>query len=220
MDETERTENGAKRRYRMGARAEAAEETRQRILEAARELFMAATFFDDVSLEQIAERAGVALKTVQRRFQSKDELVLACARTETDERTVAPGDMASIVGVLADRYEAMMDVSLRYLALEPRVPAVAALLDDARRGHWKWLETAFAPHLPAQAGPLRRRRVAELFVATEIYTWHSLRRRFELERDVAEDALRETLEALVARWNAEAEPQPALAAGAQGPSHD
>jgi AcrR family transcriptional regulator len=191
-----------KRRYRMGARAEAAEETRQRILEAARELFMAAPGFDDVSLEQIATHAGVALKTVQRRFLSKDELVLACAHTETIERAVTPGDLRGIVRVLVDRYEAMMDVTLRYLALEPRTPAVAALLSDAREGHWHWLEAAFAPFLPARPGPLRRRRTAELFVATEIYAWHSLRRRFGLERRLAEAALNETLEALVAHWRA------------------
>jgi len=188
----------------MGVRAEAAGETRQRILEAARELFMAAPFFDDVSLEQIAERAGVALKTVQRRFLSKDDLVLACARTEAQERAVTPGDLPGVVRVLADRYEASMDTTLRYLALEPRTPAVAALLADARHGHWQWLETAFSPYLPARQGPLRRRRVAELFVATEIYAWHALRRRFGLERSVAEEALRETLESLVARWKAAA----------------
>jgi AcrR family transcriptional regulator len=209
-----RAEAAPKRRYRMAARAEAAEDTRQRILEAARELFMAAPFFDDVSLEQIAERAGVALKTVQRRFHSKDELVLACARTEADERSVTPGDVPGVVRVLADRYEAMMDVTLRYLALEPRAPAVAALLSDARRGHWSWLEAAFAPFLPERQGPLRRRRVAELFVATEIYAWHSLRRRFGLERGVAEQALTETLEALVARWAAGAR------TGAKGTSDD
>jgi AcrR family transcriptional regulator len=203
-----------KRRYRMGARAESAEDTRRRILEAARELFMAAPFFDDVSLEQIAERARVALKTVQRRFRSKDELVLACARTEADERSVTPGDLPGIVRVLADRYEAMMDVTLRYLALEPRTPAVAELLSDARRGHWSWLEAAFAPFLPERQGRLRRRRVAELFVATEIYAWHSLRRRFGLERAVAEEAVHETLEALIARWAA------GPRAGAKGASDD
>lgn len=202
----------------MGARADAAEETRRRILEAAHELFMAAPFFDDVSLEQIAERAGVALKTVQRRFVSKDELVLACARTEADERSVEPGDLPGVVRVLADRYEAVMDVSARYLALEPRAPAVAELLADARQGHWGWLEAAFAPFLPARPGPLRRRRVAELFVATEIYAWHTLRRRFELDRSLAEDALRETLEALVARWSAMTAAPPTSPASPSSPA--
>jgi AcrR family transcriptional regulator len=191
-----------KRRYRMGARAEAAAETRRRILDAARESFMAAPFYDDVSLEQIAERAGVALKTIQRRFGSKDDLLLASAQVERDERQVAPGDLPAIVAVLSERYETTMDVMLRYVPLEPRLPAVARLLGQARQGHWSWLERAFAPFLPARRGPLRHRRVAELFVATEIYSWHALRRRFGLERGLAEAALRETLEALVERWRA------------------
>jgi AcrR family transcriptional regulator len=199
MDRQEKTAV-ARRAYRMGARAEAAEQTRQRILVAARELFMAAPFFDDVSLEQIAERAGVALKTVQRRFNSKDELVIACAQTEEQERVVSPGDVAEVVRVLSARYDATMDVMLRYIALEPRVPAVAALLAQARQGHWDWLERVFAPFLPARRGPLRRRRVAELFVATEIYAWHALRRRLGLGQGLAEQALRETLGALLARW--------------------
>jgi AcrR family transcriptional regulator len=202
MERSASREAAPKRRYRMGARAESAEETRRRILEAAGELFRAAPFFDDVSLEQIAEHAGVALKTVQRRFHSKDELVLACARIEADARAVSPGDVPGVARVLADRYEATMDITLRYLALEPRSPAVAELLSDARQGHWRWLEAAFAPYLPARQGSLRRRRVAELFVATEIYSWHTLRRRFELDRALAEAALREALEALVARWSA------------------
>src|SRR5689334_15943416 len=192
-----------KRRYRMGARAAAAAQTRERILEAARELFMAAPFFDDVSLEQIAERAGVALKTVQRRFGSKDELMLESARHETRERLVEPGDLSAIVRVLSARYEETMDVMLRYLPLEARLPAVASLLAQARQGHWRWLEDAFAPQLPEPGSPLHRRRVAELFVATEVYAWHALRRHFGLGPKLAEQALRETLEALIQRWQAE-----------------
>ena len=189
----------------MGARADAAEETRTRILDAARELFMAAPFFDDVSLEQIAERAGVALKTVQRRFNSKDELVLACARTERREREVPVGDVAAVVRTLGARYEETMDVMLRYIALEPRLPAVAELLADARRGHYQWLEQVFAPYLPGGRGALHRRRVAELFVATEIYSFHALRRHLGFGRELAEQALLETLQALIARWEHEPE---------------
>jgi AcrR family transcriptional regulator len=192
-------EKTRKRAYRMGARAEAAEQTRERILAAARDLFMAASF-DDVTLERIAERAGVALKTVQRRFRSKDELLLACSELEADHRNVTPGDLDAIVRVLASRYEASMDAVVRYLPLELRVPAIAGVFEQARRGHWRWLDQAFAPLLPAEHGALRRRRVAELFVATEIYAWHALRRRFGLGPRLVEEVLRETLDSLIARW--------------------
>jgi len=190
-----------KREYRMGARAESAEQTRQSILAAARELFLSAAYYDDVTLEQIAERAGVSLKTVVRRFRSKDELLVASALTEAEQRSVPAGDLEAIVRVLSARYEESMDVMLRYLPIEAKVAPVAQVLGQARQGHWDWLEQAFAPQLSGSRGPLRRRRVAELFVATEIYAWHALRRRFGLSQRAAEQVLRETLEALVACWN-------------------
>jgi AcrR family transcriptional regulator len=191
-----------KRRYHMALRAQAAALTRQRILDVARDLFRHAPSFADVSLEQIAAGAGVAQKTVQRRFGSKEQLLLECAPSERTERDVRPGDIAGIAHVLASRYEASMDATLRYLAVEARVPAVAEVLASARAGHWRWLEEAFAPYLPARRSRLQRQRVAELFAATEIYAWHSWRRRLGVSRDLAEKAVAEMLEALVARWQA------------------
>jgi AcrR family transcriptional regulator len=196
------TEAAPRRRYRMAARAQAAALTRQRILDVARALFLRAPSVDDVSLEQIAQQAGVALKTVQRRFGSKDQLLLECAQGARGERNVTPGDVAGIAHALAARHEATMDATLRYLAVEARVPAVAQLLASGRSGHWRWLEEAFAPYLPARRSRLQRQRVAELFAATELYAWHSWRRRLGVSRDLAEKALTEILEALVARWQA------------------
>lgn len=186
----------------MATRALSAAATRQRILEVARELFLAAPSFDDVSLEQIADQAGVALKTVQRRFGSKDALLVECARGERAERKVTPGDVAAIAHVLAARHEATMDAVVRYLAAEARVPALAQVLASARAGHWRWLEEVFAPYLPARRSRLQRQRVAELFAATEVHAWHNWRRRFGISRDQAEKALTEMLQALVARWQA------------------
>jgi AcrR family transcriptional regulator len=194
-----------RRRYHMAARALSAAATRQRILDVARELFLGAPSFDDVSLEQIAERAGVALKTVQRRFGSKEALLVACAPGERVERKVTPGDIAGIAHVLATRYEATMDTVVRYLAVEARVPAVAQVFASARAAHWRWLEEVFAPYLPARRSRLQRQRVAELFAATEVHAWHSWRRRFGISRDQAEKALCEMLEALVARWQGSSE---------------
>lgn len=191
-----------RRRYHMASRALSAAATRQRILDAARELFLGAPSFDHVSLEQIAERAGVAAKTVQRRFGSKDALLVECAQGERAERKVTPGDIASIAHLLASRHEATMDLVVRYLALEARVPALTQAFASARAGHWRWLEEAFAPYLPTRRSRLQRQRVAELFAATEVYSWHSWRRRFGISRDQAEKALTEILEALVGRWQA------------------
>jgi AcrR family transcriptional regulator len=81
------------RKYEMGKRAAAAARTRQRIVEATRELHgeqgIAATSWDD-----IAARAGVGVGTVYRHFPSLDELIPACG--EVTMRLVAPPDPSTV----------------------------------------------------------------------------------------------------------------------------
>src|SRR5262245_31426724 len=96
-----------KRHYDMALRSASVEETRRRILLAAKDLFAHASY-DAVSLEQIADRAEVALKTVLRQFHSKEELLLAGVQTfrdiETQSRLVERGDIAGVARVLTNRY--------------------------------------------------------------------------------------------------------------------
>ena len=83
-----------KRPYRMQARAQAAAETERRIFGAAREL-VAERPFAQVTLDDVAARAGVSVQTVIRRYGSKDGLIRAVAqqvRAEVHEqRFEAPG---------------------------------------------------------------------------------------------------------------------------------
>jgi AcrR family transcriptional regulator len=74
----------ATRRYVMGARAEAAEETGRRIVEAFLGRVMT-EWYDQITLDRVAEDAGVTVQTVVRRFGSK-EGVLAVAVKELAER--------------------------------------------------------------------------------------------------------------------------------------
>src|SRR3712207_4528033 len=128
-----------KRRYRMRVRAEAAAETGRRILEAVIELHME-RFFDQVSLEDIAERAGVTVQTVIRRFGSKERLIEAATevvnRQVVRQRAQAPvGDIEGAVKNLVDHYEEWGDSVLRLLAQEERVPAFRAVTDAGRALH-------------------------------------------------------------------------------------
>ena len=192
-----------KRRYRMTTRAASAEATRQRILHAALELFYESSY-DEVTLEHVADRAGVALKTVLRRFESKDGLLIACAEgardREASRRVVTPGDVGGAVDALTKRYEETMDLMARYLAVQDRVPAVGRVITLARRTHLAWLATTFAPQLPAPADPLHRRRLAQLFAATEIYVWHAFRRRLGFSCAAASDVMSATIHELITQW--------------------
>ena len=145
----ERSETPQKRPYRMSARAEAAAETGRRILEAVIELHRE-RFFDQVSLEDIAERAGVTVQTVLRRFGSKERLVEAAAeeanRQVTHQRYEAPsGDIEGAVNNLVEHYEEWGDSALRLLAQEERVPAFRSITDAGRALHYEWVERTFGP---------------------------------------------------------------------------
>ena len=113
---------------------------------------------------------------------------------------MTPGDVRGVARVLSARYELMTPVWRRYLALEDRFEDVAGVIGQARQGHITWLEQAFAPLLPRAPGPLRARRVAALFAATEIYVWWSWRAKLGLDAKQAERTMTELLEALVKSW--------------------
>lgn len=66
------------RAYRLGKRAAAAEDTRRRILDAARELIVDGGYHP-VSVEEVAQRAGTSRPTVYRHFGSKGDLAEAVA---------------------------------------------------------------------------------------------------------------------------------------------
>jgi AcrR family transcriptional regulator len=65
------------RTYRLGLREEASEQTRSRILGAARELLIATDGFSSFSMEAVARRADVARMTVYHQFGSKIGLLEA-----------------------------------------------------------------------------------------------------------------------------------------------
>jgi AcrR family transcriptional regulator len=65
------------RTYRLGLREEASDQTRSRILAAARELLIATDGFSSFSMEAVARRADVARMTVYHQFGSKIGLLEA-----------------------------------------------------------------------------------------------------------------------------------------------
>ena len=195
-----RPETPQKRPYRMRARAEAAAETGRRILEATIELHRE-RYFDQISLEDIAERAGVTVQTVIRRFGTKERLIEAAAeeakRQVMSQRDQAPvGDIEGAVKNLMDHYEEWGDTALRLLAQEERVPAFRPITDAARAFHYEWVERTFAPLLAERTGEERRRLLAELIAICDVYFWKLLHRDLGLSREQTELAIRETILAL------------------------
>ena len=158
----------------MGARAEAAEQTRVRIMEAA------VTLFTDrdpeaVTLEAIAAQAGVTLQTVLRRFGSKDGLFEATVAHKSAEVMQArqperADDPAAAVRALCSSYAELGQRNWRMLRYEAQSPALHMALVNARALHRRWLEQSFAALLPRR-GAERERRLDALFSVTDFYQW-------------------------------------------------
>ncbi len=169
----------------MEARADAAQRTRESILQAAYDSWREQDY-DEVSLQRVAARAGVTKQTVIRLFGSKDQLAYATVDwqrpREESQRAVEAGDVAAAVEVLVTSYERMGDANVRVLALEKRVPALGYLLDQARQSHRGWVERVFLPYLPKRKGATYEKRVMAFYAATDVTVWKLLRRDFALSR--------------------------------------
>lgn len=189
-----------KRAYVQTTRARAAEQTGRRILDAAYARF-ATAYYDEVTLGQIAEDAGVTAQTVIRRFGSKEGIVRALGGVVgpdvTARREAAPvGDVPAAVANLVDHYERDGDMSLHLLRQEHRVPAYAEVTELGKQIHADWCARVFAPWLDGTASD-RRRRLAQVIATCDVYTWHLLRRQRGLSRRQTELALVELLEGVL-----------------------
>jgi len=185
----------------MGARAASATQTRERILDAAATVFWGHPT-DQLSLEEVAQRADVSVQTVIRRFGGREGLLAAAAAREAarvrGQRNTAPvGDLQVALAVLVDHYEQTGDHVLKLLAEEEHVPALREIIDGGRALHRDWCARVFAPALVGLTGAQRARRLAQLVAVCDVYVWKLLRRGAGLSRRQTELALRELIEPLI-----------------------
>ena len=183
----------------MVARADQAEATRRRILDAAIGILFSS--LAPVTLTSTAARAGVSVQTVLRSFASQPALVQAAAeeawRRVVDQRGQAPpGDLAASVKVLFIHYETYGDRLVQARARESAVPEVAVYLHRARADHRRWVARTYRPRLAARSEEERERTLNALVAVTDVYTWKLLRRDQGLDRREAEATLAAMVSAL------------------------
>ncbi|GIH64740.1 hypothetical protein Msi02_55570 [Microbispora siamensis] len=199
-------ESETRRPYRMGARAAAVEVTRTRVLEAAAALW-SRRWYDDVTLQHVADEAGVSVQTIVNHFGGKDGLADAVADLVASQAAVsrqAPtGDVAAIVAVLFEDYERHGDANVLWTAQMDRVPAIARAAAHARAQHREWLERVFADRLPAP-GPAREHALNLHYAATDVYLWKLWRRDLGLAREDAERAMCDLLTSIDPRKSRDA----------------
>jgi AcrR family transcriptional regulator len=184
----------------MGKRAASTEETRKRILDVARELWLE-RWYDEMTLRELADRAGVALQTVVNHFGSKDGIAAAMLEQGLPEEwmtraTARPDEIGEAIELLVADYEITGDALIRSLALEGRIFALHPVLELGRRAHRAWVEHTFPAALSGLSGEARARRLDLLVCAADLYTWKLLRRDRGLSQVQTEAAMRDLVEAL------------------------
>jgi AcrR family transcriptional regulator len=192
---------GSGRGYVKVARAEAEEQTRAALLDAADEAFLAGPW-EQTSLEAIARTAGVTKQTLLRHFGSKHgllERVLLRAFDEVQQQRlgVPSNDIAGAVDNLLEHYEIRGGRAMRSSNLEMDGP-VADVGRRARQFHYDWVELAFGAWLAAARPSERRRLRAALIAVCDVQTWSILSHDLELSRAEVRATLILTINRLLA----------------------
>lgn len=191
------------RRYEMSGRTAAMQRTREAILDAAIELFLPA-WFDEVTVADVAARAGVSQQTVVNHFGSKIALYLGAIRERFEpsitelRRGAVPGDVASVVAAVLEDYEEVGMASYRNVILAQRIDELAPVIEGGRRFHRAWVEEVFAPQLRGLRGRRRERTVVLLATALDVSLWKRLRHEEGLDAEATADHLRALVEGVLA----------------------
>jgi len=189
-----------KRRYAMATRAAKAEATKVRIRASAMELYCQRPI-EDFTLEEVAQRAGVAVRTVLRAYPSKDELVYTAleemAASGVFLKPTPPGDIKAGVSAFFDIYEVVGDLVMRRLSEERRHPGLKPSLDQGRENHRDGVKVVFAPQLEQRRGVVRTELFNTLVVMTDVYVWKLLRRDMALGRPAAEAIVRRMISCII-----------------------
>lgn len=194
------------RRYRMTARADAAERTGERIIDAMLTRY-AETAYDHIRLQDVAADAEVSTQTVIRRFGSKHGLLAAAIERElaqiASDRAAALGnDPRRTVHDLVRYYEDYGLLILKVYAEAHQAPGVPEIAASGRAFHVEWCRQAFAGALdPGLDATTRKRRLAQIVAICDATTWRILRQDGQLSAPQTETALLELLSPVLAPHN-------------------
>jgi AcrR family transcriptional regulator len=182
------------------ARAKAQDRRRQRILGAAYEAFSARSY-DDVTLADLAVRAGTSERTVYRLFGTKRQLLSLWLREGAPGMAAWPDpammtDTHTFVRDLVDFYEQHGLAILNMLSQEESVPALRRLLDDGRERYEKGIERGLRHLLRGVRGVARKQRQLQLATLCDVQMWSLLRRGKRLPRAEVERVLTDMLAAI------------------------
>jgi TetR/AcrR family transcriptional regulator of autoinduction and epiphytic fitness len=154
---------------------------------------------------QVAERAGVSLRSVYVHFDDLEDLFSAAAHRHfervRDLVEAIPGDgpLEARLDTFARQRERIHESSaqVRRAAVlqEPFSPALAEVLSLARKMSSAEIELVFGPEIGRRDPADRARLVVELELVSSASTWEALRLQHDLEPEAARETVTDMLRA-------------------------
>ena len=172
----------------------------RKIMDAMAELWLKMPL-SELTLDKIAQRSGVTVRTILRKYGSKEGLLKAILENEggrfTNQRMqVTPGDLPGILDALLEEYERMGNALIRTLTVEYEFPSTQEILHQARIIHRGWCEMVFEPFLPSKSSDRHETILSAFIAATEFYLWKLLRKDLGKSREQCRQIFLFTLESL------------------------
>lgn len=191
----------AARSYDMSTRTIKARETEAAILQATIGLWVVKPL-NEITLEDVAEAAGVTVRTVIRKYGSKEGLLDATIRSKAAEYLLVRNHKQATTWQEAIRslnaeYEHMGDAVLRTLQLEDAYPAAKKIASHGRAYHAKWCADTFKDFLPNLKSKTYRHRLITLIAATDLYVWKLLRRDMKCSQKETVEIMQQMINRLI-----------------------
>jgi AcrR family transcriptional regulator len=167
-----------KRNYQMKKRAASSVQTARDIYTATVELWHERSI-KDITLDAIAARAGVSIRTIIRRFGSKKGLFEACIQNtepESEREKATVGNIEEAIHYLLMDYETHGDALIKTLAIEDELEVAHMTLTSGRKYHRAWCARIFAPFLSSNDDIAYEQTLRCFVAATEFYLWKLMRR--------------------------------------------
>jgi AcrR family transcriptional regulator len=191
----------APRKYELGKRAENREATRERIIQATFELHREKGVIA-TSMQDIAERADVALRTVYNHYPTVDDLVAGCGRKVMAFLAPPTPEILDGVEKLDDRLRVMVDALFAmyerggdYIEVgrteQGTVKALVPFLETEAEARGLLAREALRPFTA------RSRTIRQVAGLTDFYVWKALTQQ-QMTTHQAADVVHRSLVALVA----------------------
>lgn len=185
----------------MTRRAEAAAQTSENVLRVVGQLWMKYPMHE-ITLEQVAAGAGITVRTILRKYGSKEGLIDAAIQQDSAgiiaiKEQAQTGQIEQIVSVMMQEYELVGPAVIRTLAIEHDIPQAGVMLKKGRSVHRKWCARVFAPYLNTGDKKELRLRIGLFYAATDVYAWKLLRQDLGYSKKETEQIFIRTLQGII-----------------------